>query len=92
MAADLYGTRNAYLGCHDRVFADFHVVGNLYQIIYFGAAMYNRCSHGSPVNTGIGTYVYFIFQNNDSDLWNLIIPVRSGSESESVGSDYRAGM
>ena len=70
----------------------FVVVGNLYQIIYFGAAMYNRCSHGSPVNTGIGTYVYFIFQNNDSDLWNFIIPVRSGSESESVGSDYRAGM
>ena len=53
----------------------FVVVGNLYQIIYFGAAMYNRCSHGSPVNTGIGTDVYFIFQKNDSDLWLSLIHI-----------------
>ena len=61
---------------------------NLHKIIYFSATMYDGSSHCSTVYTGIGTYIYFVFQDHNSDLWNLIVSVRSGSKTESIGSDH----
>ena len=61
-------------------------MGNLYQIIYFSTAMYNRSSHSSTIYTGVGTYIHFI------DLRNLIVSVRGRSEAESIGADYCTWM
>ena len=52
--------------------------------------MHYRSSHCSTVYTGISTYIYFIFQNNNSDLRNLIVSIRSGSKTKSV-SDFVLG-
>ena len=67
-------------------------MGNLYQIIYFSTAMYNRSSHSSTIYTGVGTYIHFIFQNHNSDLRNFIVSVRGRSEAESIGADYCTRM
>ena len=50
--------------------------------------MHYRSSHCSTVYTSISTYIYFIFQNNNSDLRNLIVSIRSGSKTKSVSSNH----
>ena len=72
MAADLYGPRNAYLGCHDRVFADFHVVGNLYQIVQFDTPADDGRVHHGTVYRGIGSDFDIVFQY-DITNWGIFL-------------------
>ena len=92
MAADLYGTRNAYLGCHDRVFADFHVVGNLYQIVQFDTPADDGRVHNGAVYRGIGPDFDIVFQYDITQLGDLLVVIAFWSETETVRPDHASGM
>ena len=54
--------------------------------------MYDRGTHGGTVYAGIGANLHIIFYNGYAYLWNLLVSFGRGCESESVSTDYTAGM
>ena len=61
MAADLNGTGNANLGCHNRIFADFHIVGDLHEVVQFHAPADDSRVHNGTVDRRIGADLDIVF-------------------------------
>ncbi len=60
----LGGATDASLCCNHSVLAYFYIVCNLHQIVKFYSFADCGCSEGGPVDGGIGTYFYMVFNDN----------------------------
>ncbi len=78
------------LSRHHRVLANFTVVGYLYEIVKLDTLMDNGLPHGRTVNTSVGANLNIVLDNNDAQLWNLLVALLVGSEAKTIGSDDTA--
>ena len=77
---------------HHGVLADFAVVGHLNQVVQLDALVDDGLSHGRAVNARIGTNLHVVLNDDDAQLWYLVVALRVGCESEAVGTDDASGM
>src|SRR4051812_36264834 len=90
--ANLGRPRYARLRCNYSAFANFYVMGDLYEVIELGAGFYDGGTHGSPVDSGIGADLHVILQDNIADLGNLFkASVGLGCKAKAVATDHGAG-
>src|SRR3990172_2804002 len=73
MLAKFCAARNACLGHNDTVFSDYAVVSNLDQVIDFRSATYQGNPQSRSVNGGIGSNLYIVLNDDNSNLGNLLI-------------------
>ena len=69
-----------------------HIVCYLYHIVELYSAFDDRGSHGSSVNTCVGSNLNIILQDGNAYLGYLVVTVGSRCETETIGSYYAAGM
>src|SRR5919197_4461033 len=62
---------NPGLSGNNGMFSNNHVVRNLYEVIDFSAATYNRASQSGAVNRRVGANFHIVFDFDDTDLRNL---------------------
>ena len=80
----LGGTRHASLRSHHRVASYLYIVGNLNQVVQLYTLMDDGGAHRGTVYARIGTDFHIVFDNDDTDLGNLVIAFGGGGKPESV--------
>ncbi len=81
---------NSRLGCDNSVFADFHVVRDLDEIIQFRAAPHNRGFQRTAVDAGVRSDFDIVFDDHAANLRELDVAVPILHKAESIGSDHSA--
>src|SRR5690606_5943241 len=75
------------------VFANFYVVGNLHEVVYFGAFVNNGGTHGRAIYRSVGADAHVIFQNYVSDLGNYFVgAIFLRRKTKAIGTNNRAGV
>ena len=67
-------------------------MGNLNQVVELHTLAYIGATHGRAIDASIGTYLHIVFDGDDTNLWNLVVTIRTWSESESIGTDDTSRM
>ena len=62
-------------------------MGNLNQVIKLHAFADVGASHCRAVDTCVGANLYIILDGDDAYLWNLVVALWGGGETETVGAD-----
>src|SRR6478736_1115921 len=71
--------------------ANFHVMRNLYQVVYFGAFANNGSAHGSTIYGSVGANAHIIFQNYVAYLRNWFVStVFLRGKTKTIGANNRA--
>ena len=68
------------------------IVSDLYKVVKLYIAMNYRGTHYGTVHTGVGSYFHIVLDNGNAYLGYFLITVLSLLESESVSTNYTAGM
>ena len=95
-----YHTPSAYLGAtsesclcrHNGVFTHFAVVSYLNEVVEFDTLVNNGTTHSRAVNTGVGTNLYVVLDDDVSYLRYLVVVVSIRSETEAVSTYHSASM
>ena len=90
--ADRRTPRDADLGHDDAVFSHGHVVGDLDQVVDFGALPDVGGSERGPVDGDVGADFDVIFYDDDSPLRNLAMAAFVLNVPESITPDDRSGV
>src|SRR5688572_134997 len=87
--ADLGTPADTALGCDHRVWANFHVVGYLDQVIQLCPGFNQGGSYGRPVDGGVRTDLHEVFDNDVSYLGHFLkTSICLWGKSKSIRSEY----
>src|SRR5690606_5331708 len=82
-------SRNTSLCSNSCVGANFHIMRYLNQVVEFYPAMNDRGSYRSPIDSGVGSDLYFIFNNYLPHLgYFFILAISLWCKPESIASNH----
>ena len=65
---------------------------HLNEVVEFHSLSDDGAAHGGSVDTGVGTNLHVVLNDDDTYLRNLVIALGIGCEAEAVGTDDTSGV
>src|SRR5947207_10417633 len=90
--AELSGTRDANLRDEQTMFADFHVVPDLDQVIDLGPLTYHGLAECGAVDRSSGANLHIVFDPDDPDLRDLVMFASVRGKAVAIRTNHDAGM
>gem|GEM_PF-6391291 len=82
----------ANLGHYQGIFANPHVVGNMYQVIGFNTSAYMRFTESAPVNGAVCPNFNIIIDLDDTGMLNFNMYISVGHKTETVTANHGPGI
>ena len=67
-------------------------MGHLNQVVQFHTLVDDGLTHGRAIYAGVGTNLNIVLDDDGAQLWNLLVALCVGGESESVGTNHGTCM
>src|SRR2546423_4390125 len=90
--ADRHGSRDPDLRHHQTFLANAHVVGDVHQIVDFGAVADDGVVDAATVDCSIGTNLDIVADDTAAHMGNLLVGSIAKDVTESVAADARTGV